>query len=158
MEVLYRSPSQGELKLDQVIEEISAYIKSDPECKYSIVVGTDSYPSNSIDYITAVVVHRQGHGGRYFWKKQHQAGQTPVLRQRIYQETLHSIDTAQELIKKLDIKKLSGYDFAIHIDVGNSGSTRDMINEVVGMVKGNGFTAKTKPHSYAASTVADKYT
>jgi hypothetical protein len=33
-----------------------------------------------------------------------------------------------------------------------------MIREVVGMVNGNGFTAKTKPDSWAASTVADKHT
>jgi len=33
-----------------------------------------------------------------------------------------------------------------------------MIKEVVGMVTGNGFTAKTKPDSYGASKVADKHT
>ena len=146
------------MELDKVVDEIINYIKSDPNRKYSIVVGTDSYPSGSVDYVTAVVVHKQGRGGRYFWKKEHQAGKTPTLRHRIYQETTHSIETAQALIDKLNLKKLAGYDFAIHIDVGNSGSTRDMINEVVGMVKGNGFNAKTKPDSYAASTVADKYT
>ena len=32
-----------------------------------------------------------------------------------------------------------------------------MIKEVVGMVTGNGFTAKTKPYSFGASTVADKH-
>jgi uncharacterized protein len=154
----FHSPSKGKLNLDKVVDEILAYIKADPERKYSIVVGSDSYPSNSVEYVTAIVIHKEGRGGRYFWKKEHQPGKTPTLRNRIYQETTHSISTAQALIKKLDIKKLSGYDFAIHIDVGNTGSTRSMITEVVGMVKGNGFEAKTKPNSYAASTVADKYT
>lgn len=158
MPVIYHSPTKGKLELDKVVEEIIGYIKNDPEKKYSIVVGSDSYPSGSVDYVTAIVVHKQGRGGRYFWKKEHQKGKTPTMRNRIYAETMHSIAAAQELIKKLDMKKLSGYDFAIHIDVGNSGQTRDMINEVVGMVKGNGFKAKTKPDSYAASTVADKYT
>lgn len=37
-------------------------------------------------------------------------------------------------------------------------STREMIREVVGMVSGNGFTAKTKPESYGAFVVADKHT
>jgi predicted RNase H-related nuclease YkuK (DUF458 family) len=32
-----------------------------------------------------------------------------------------------------------------------------MIREVVGMVVGNGYTAKTKPESFAASSVADKH-
>jgi predicted RNase H-related nuclease YkuK (DUF458 family) len=32
-----------------------------------------------------------------------------------------------------------------------------MIKEVVGMVNGSGFEAKTKPESWAASSVADKH-
>jgi len=31
------------------------------------------------------------------------------------------------------------------------------IKEVVGMVTGNGFVAKTKPDAWGASTVADKH-
>ncbi|MBU3957376.1 ribonuclease H-like YkuK family protein, partial [Patescibacteria group bacterium] len=38
------------------------------------------------------------------------------------------------------------------------GPTREMIKEVVGMVNGNGFVAKTKPESYGAFVVADKHT
>ena len=33
-----------------------------------------------------------------------------------------------------------------------------MIKEVVGMVTGSGYVAKTKPNAYAASYVADKHT
>ncbi|MGD0523344.1 MAG: ribonuclease H-like YkuK family protein, partial [Candidatus Microgenomates bacterium] len=43
-------------------------------------------------------------------------------------------------------------------DVGPLGPTREMIREVVGMVNGNGFVAKTEPDSWGASKVADKYT
>jgi uncharacterized protein len=50
------------------------------------------------------------------------------------------------------------YDLEIHIDVGPLGPTRDMIREVVGMVNGNGYVAKTKPDSWGASSVADKHT
>ena len=46
----------------------------------------------------------------------------------------------------------------IHVDVGEHGDTREMIKDVVGMVTGNGFVAKTKPYAYAASYVADKHT
>ena len=41
---------------------------------------------------------------------------------------------------------------------GEYGDTRDMIKEVVGMVTGNGYVAKTKPEAYGASYVADKHT
>ena len=50
------------------------------------------------------------------------------------------------------------YNLEIHIDVGEHGDTRDMIKEVVGMVTGNGYVAKTKPEAYGASYVADKHT
>jgi len=33
-----------------------------------------------------------------------------------------------------------------------------MIKEVVNLIKGNGFEAKIKPESYAASTIADRFT
>jgi len=32
-----------------------------------------------------------------------------------------------------------------------------MIKEVTGLIRGNGFEAKIKPESFAASTVADRY-
>ncbi len=70
-----------------------------------------------------------------------------------------SLAAAQELVPLLREKISPGkYDFEIHIDVGPLGPTRDMIQEVTGMVVGNGFTAKTKPDSWGASHVADKHT
>jgi len=46
----------------------------------------------------------------------------------------------------------------IHVDAGQNGETKNIVNSIVGMVKGNGFNVKIKPESYCASTVADKYT
>lgn len=151
------SPTKGVLSFQQLVEDILAYLKEDSERHYSIIVGSDSYTGNSVDYVTAIVVHRQGSGGRYYWQRLHKPKE-PTMRHRIYQETSLSIETAQELIKRLGTLSLAKYNIEIHIDVGQGGSTRDMINEVVGMVKGNGFSAKTKPEAYAASTVADRYT
>ena len=69
-----------------------------------------------------------------------------------------SLDAAQKIVPEIR-KHISPtkYDFEIHIDVGPLGPTREMIREVVGMVNGNGFTAKTKPESWGASSVADKH-
>ena len=55
--------------------------------------------------------------------------------------------------------KLDGhlYDFEIHLDIGQNGPTKDMIQEIVGMITGNGFKARIKPESYAANKVADRY-
>ena len=70
-----------------------------------------------------------------------------------------SLDAAEKIVP--EIRKLitpSKYDLEIHIDVGSLGPTREMIREVVGIVNGNGYVAKTKPDSWGASSVADKYT
>jgi len=62
------------------------------------------------------------------------------------------------LIKRALNGTSSTYNLEIHVDVGDHGQTRDMIKEVVGMVTGNGFVAKTKPQAYGATYVADKHT
>jgi predicted RNase H-related nuclease YkuK (DUF458 family) len=134
-----------------------------PEKFYRIVIGSDSQAKRTngkseVDYVTALIVHREGCGARYFWRKE-KVFQTPILRDKIYRETSMSLATAEEVVPLLrEAISPTKYNFEIHIDVGPLGPTRDMINEVTGMVQGNGFKAKTKPESWGASTVADKHT
>ena len=83
------------------------------------------------------------------------------MREKIYAETMSSINFASTfvpLLKKTLNGKMPDYNLEIHIDVGEHGDTREMIKEVVGMVTGNGYVAKTKPEAYGASYVADKHT
>lgn len=159
----FYSPSKGSLTIGKMINEISEFVFDEPASFYRLVIGTDSQVKSvsgkkEIDYVTAIIVHRKGKGARYFWKKE-KLHKAPLLREKIYNETLRSLDTAHELVPTLR-KALTAakYDLEIHIDVGPLGQTRDMIKEVVGMVNGNGFVAKTKPESWGASSVADKYT
>ena len=82
-----------------------------------------------------------------------------MLRDKIYTETLLSLEYAESIVPEIrGIIPPSKYDLEIHIDVGPFGKTRNMIHEVVGMVTGNGYVAKTKPESWGASSVADKHT
>lgn len=157
------SPTKGRLSLVRIIEEISDFVKQDHHSIYRIVIGTDSQTKRingdaEIDFVTAIVVHRVGYGGRYFWKKEKQKKRY-VLREKIYAETSMSLGLAEDVVPLLrQAVPASKYDLEIHIDVGPIGPTREMIKEVVGMVRGNGYTAKTKPESYGASTVADRHT
>lgn len=160
---MFISPTKGEMTVEEVISDVSNFVKDEPGCYYRLVIGTDSQTKSTdgkpqIDFVTAVVIHRRGRGARYFWKKE-KKNKAPVLRDKIYTETLMSLSCAQELVP-LFRKAISPakYDFEIHIDVGPIGPTRDMIKEVVGMVNGNGFIAKTKPEAWGASSVADKHT
>jgi predicted RNase H-related nuclease YkuK (DUF458 family) len=143
------------------VEEISSFINKDRQGKYELVVGTDSNGGERTDFVTAIIAYRIGKGGRYFWKKTNGHKIYHTLRDRIYEEVTLSLRVAQDILnqlrKSLNLKDFPDYDLQIHIDVGQDGQTRDMIKEVVGMVRGNGFKAKIKPESYGASIVADKH-
>jgi len=161
---MFISPTKGKLKRNQLIDNIARFIESDPQSSYRLIIGSDSHirsvnNQTKLKLVTAIVIHRLGKGGQYFW----QAKRIPPsrsLRDKIYSETLLSLDIAQKFLPLLN-HRLNGngqYELEIHIDVGHFGPTRDMIKEIIGMVTGNGFTAKTKPDSYGASKIADKHT
>jgi len=160
---VFISPSKGLVSTKEMINLISSFVKEEPGSFYRLVIGTDSQSKRSngeseTDFVSAVVVHRQGKGARYFWKKT-KTNRIPVLREKIYTETQISLALAEEIVPMIrECVKPSRYDLEIHIDVGSLGPTREMIREVVGMVNGNGYTAKTKPESWGASCVADKHT
>lgn len=163
MSSYFQNPSKGKLSEKDMISEISKFIEEEPDVYYRLVIGTDSqlkYEDSGpcCDFVTAIVIHRSGRGARYFWRKQKHKG-TFVLRDKIYTETQKSLDTAHTLVPRIrQVISGANYDLEIHIDVGSLGPTRDMLREVVGMVSGSGFTAKTKPESWGASSVADKHT
>lgn len=163
---LLNSLTHGEINIQESISLIKAFLEEKPSAEYSLVIGTDSHEkenngdSKTINLVTAVLVHRKGFGGKYFWRRKSMSN-IHSLREKIYAETLESLNFALVFVPLLR-RELNGdfpvYDLEIHIDVGEHGDTRDMIKEVVGMVTGNGFVAKTKPHAYGASYVADKHT
>lgn len=163
---LLNSLTHGEIKVADSIRFIKEFLEEEPNEQYSLVIGTDSHEKEKIgdiktlNLVTAILVHRHGFGGKYFWRRK-DVPNIHSLREKIYAETLESLDFASSFVPLLR-KELNGnspfYDLEIHIDVGEHGDTRDMIKEVVGMVTGNGFVAKTKPHAYGASYVADKHT
>jgi predicted RNase H-related nuclease YkuK (DUF458 family) len=164
MEAVFNSPTQGRMTPEELIADIADFMKADRQAYYKLVVGSDSQGKKEngervVDFVTAIIIHRLGKGGRYFWKRERKT-KIGSIRDKIYNETLLSLETAQELVPQLKIALagIAPYDLEIHIDVGEVGPTREMIKEVVGMVTGSGFVAKTKPESYGAYVVADKHT
>lgn len=156
---MFESPSYGRLDLVQVRHWILEFMSSEPQKPYRLIIGTDSQPHNGagVDFVTAIVVHRKGRGGIYFWKRVVDQKQY-VLRQRMYTEATMSLEMAEIILKLLAGDGITKYDMEIHVDIGQSGDTREMISEIVGMVRGSGYIVKTKPESYGASKVADRYT
>ncbi len=157
MDATFVSPTHGPMPFDSVFTDILAYAAEHPEDQYHLIVGTDSQMRDEVtDYVTALIVYRQGKGGRFYFDRDRQYRQRS-LRQRIFYEASRSLTLASHLAERLS-ETGHELDVEIHLDVGNNGATRDMIKEVVGMIVGSGFPAKIKPDSYAASSVADRYT
>lgn len=163
---VFHSTTHGILSVNEAASLIKNFLEERPNAVYKLVIGTDSQEKNgsthgrkSINAVTAVIVHRKGFGGKYFWKRT-KVDTIHSLREKIYTETMLSLEFATEfvpLIKRVLNGNTPKYFLEIHVDVGEHGDTRDMIKEVVGMVTGNGFVAKTKPDAYGASYIADKH-
>lgn len=153
------SPTSGVCDAVMLRAKILTYIQADRGSKYRLIIGSDSQPKNGseTDFVTAIVVHRVGSGGIYFWKRKLEK-QRYVLKQRMYQEALLSLLTAEEFVSIFQKDGISKMDIEIHVDIGTGGETREMIAEIVGMVRGSGFAVKTKPDSFGASKVADRHT
>lgn len=158
------------MDFSEVIKDIHAYILAQPEFFYDIVVGCDSPSSDKPFFPIAIVVLRTGAGGRFFLKKMHYPDAYLKRfmhinwKQRILQEVYLSCELALSLRETLEkefgaSRPNFNYQFQyIHADVGERGKTREMVKEVTGLIRANGFEPRIKPQSFAASVVADRYT
>lgn len=156
---IFLNPTHGELTLDAALVIMEQYQQQVPSCSYRLYIGTDSLPSNhsAAILVTAIVLHREGNGGMYIWRRQ-RCEKLATLRDRMYQEALASIEAAKMIAAHEKSSTILRGDIEIHVDIGHQGPTREMIKEIVGMVTANGFPVKTKPSAVAASTVADRHT
>lgn len=162
----FENPTCGRITFSEMVEEIVNYMSAKPEASYSVVVGCDSSSSKKPLFPVAVVVLRKGQGGRFFLKRVHYQDEERRFenwKMRILEEVMLSCKLALQLKESLEDRvlaseKMTEYEFRyIHADVGENGATRDMIKEVTGLIRGNGFEPKIKPEAYVASSVADKY-
>ena len=153
------------LSLPEVMQEIRNYILAYPRASYEIVIGSDSQAllEGETAFVAAVVVRRIGNGGIHFWTRHQQKFFN--FQDRIWKEAMLSITLAQEF--RSLVKDSLGEEMfwdgrvefrCIHLDVGENGPTRDLIDGISGMVKGYGFVPIIKPYSYGAFVVANKHT
>lgn len=157
--MFYQSPTHGKVDLEKLKKIVSDFMAQDKKANYEIIVGTDSQKirNNTYDFVSALIIHRIGSGGIYFWKRIMQDKKIS-LKERIYQEATMSLITSENFVNFFKTNGISKYNIQIHVDIGPNGETRELINEVVGMIRGSGYEVKIKPHSYGASKVADRYT
>lgn len=155
--MVFTSPTKGQLTFESMFQDIVDFISQYPEDQYRLIVGTDSQLRESACFVTAVVVHRVGKGGRYYYTKDLEyVGSS--LKKRIFHEASRSLTLASHLSDKLAEEGLNSIELEIHLDIGSRGDTRSIIKEVAGMVAGTGFPAYIKPDAYGATSVADRHT
>jgi len=155
---MFNNSSGLKINTEEVVKEIIGFMKADLGCLYKIIIGTDSglFADKSADFVTAVVIHRVGNGGRYFWRRI-ELKQFHTLRDRIIKEVLLSLEVAKEVLMELKNSSAPDFDFEIHADIGENGKSKVLIQEVVSIIRAHNFNVKTKPESYAASNVADRH-
>lgn len=155
------SPTFGEIDILEIAEKIYSFL-NEKDSKYEILIGTDSQANyDSTKFVTAIVVHKVGKGGIYFYETTKE-NKIYSLTERIWVEAMNSLKMATKLLETLRIiSKLDDFclpNCEIHLDVGTNGKTKNLASSIQGVIVSHGFKTKIKPDSYASSCVADKYT
>lgn len=165
---VFTSPTYGRLDWEQTLAKMLWFMGMDTKASYEVIIGTDSEAQNGdADFVSAVIVHKKGRGGIYFWSRQ-KIEKLYSMKQRVWQEAILSLNLAEKLVRDLgslgmfqNLKLALGgpneLNLEIHVDIGPNGETRVMISEIVGMIRANGFKVATKPASWGASHVADRH-
>jgi uncharacterized protein len=135
---------------------IEAELRAYPEVE--VTIASDSQQRGQwTEYVTVVTLIRPGKGGRVLFNREHIA-RIRELRERLWKETWRSTELAMELTETPDIGERMKIDVAaIHIDanVDPKHKSSKYVEELVGLVVGQGFNAVVKPEAWAASHAAD---
>ncbi len=159
--MVFRSPTWGSVTCKDMVAKIRMMSERTARVP-TIIVGADSQRAgNGVKFVCAVTAYFPGKGGIYFYRvKRSQARMG--LAERMFREASLSLEIADILRPILDVDSLfqssDGHvHLEIHLDLGPNGKTRDVLTSVVGMVRGCGYTCRTKPDSFVATKIADKH-
>lgn len=138
--------------IGDLVKEVDALLV---EGERVVHIGTDAQKADkNVDFVTCVVVHKPGKGGRVYYSRTRKGKQdVKSLRQKLFTEAWMSIETAMELEAALpDRCKIT-----VHLDVNpdEKWASNRHIKEVVGMVMAQGYEVLVKPDAWCASHAAD---
>ena len=158
-ETEFSTASHSSVSLKEVIKKIMTFYYADPNYQYRLSIGTDSMTHDETHFVLAIVLHRVGNGGIYFYKRMTHP-RIENLRDKLYKETQLSLDATEILMEEImeeDEDLFNKLNLSIHLDIGENGPTKALIRELEGWVRALGYDYEIKPDSYAASTIADLY-
>ena len=155
------SPTLGEVDIAKVAEIIKERVSNPGE--YNLMIGTDSQNFDKTKVVVVIALHHVGKGGIFFYDISH-IHKINNIGQKLIYETQLSLQYAENLIKEFEkIHQETGFDytekinFGIHVDAGKNGPSKQVIPEIVGWIKACGYNVVVKPDSWAACSIANKY-
>ena len=156
------SPTYGEISMERIAELISQLANESGEV-YNVMVGTDSQNFDKTKVVVVIDFHHVGHGGIFFYEITH-VRRLNNLGQKLLYETQLSLECARKLVDAFEnLKDETGFNYerhlnlCIHVDAGENGPSKKVIPEIVGWITACGYKVIVKPDSYAASSIANKY-
>jgi len=135
------------------VENFQAELASAIQGVQTIFIGTDSQQdAMKTQYVTVIVIHNPGHGGRAFYTKE-TVPKIKSRRERLVKEAWLSVAVAMELSPLLSEEA----SLEIHLDANPNTKfeSSKYVKEMVSMVVSQGFAYKIKPEAWAAMHVAD---
>lgn len=133
----------------EVIPDIVQWVKDETKKGQLIHIGTDSLQTGRYtQFVTVVVILNPPKGGRVAYMREVQP-RISSLRERLNKEVWKSIDLAMQMPESPEM--------TIHIDANPNEKfmSSKYLQELVGLVVGQGFKALWKPDSWAATHAAD---
>jgi uncharacterized protein len=133
------------------ISDVLAFVRNASRDGQAVHVGTDSLQSGRhTEFVTVVVILTPGKGGRVAYRRE-AVPRITSLRERLLKEVWKSVDLG------LQFSPIVKGDLTVHIDANPVVAHRSSqyVQELVGLVVGQGFKALIKPESWAATHAAD---
>lgn len=136
---------------EEPVDDIFAFIRQAAAAGQAVHIGTDSLQAGKLtQFCTIVAVLTPGKGGRAAYCRE-LVPRIKSLRERLLKETWKSVDLAIQLTDFIP------GDLTVHIDANpiETHKSSAYVQELVGLVVGQGFKAEIKPKAWAATVVAD---
>ena len=137
----------GERKIPDILQFVAEASKDGQ----AVHIGTDSQQTGRLtQFVTVLVILTPRKGGRVAYRREVVA-RIASLRERLLKEVWTSVDLG------LQFTSIVKGDLTVHIDANPvvKHKSSAYVQELVGLVVGQGFKALIKPDSWAASHAAD---
>ena len=133
------------------IPDIMEFVREASRAGQSVHIGSDSLQSGRYtQFVTVVVILTPRKGGRVAYRRE-VVPRITSLRERLLMEVWRSVDLG------LHFSPIVKGELTVHIDANPvvTHKSSAYVQELVGLVVGQGFKALIKPESWAASHAAD---